>query len=60
MSGGRYSVSMNEKPIVPADSRPVFIEVPKPISAMSAVEKDLFIEQIIQALSESTSKEERA
>jgi hypothetical protein len=26
---------------------------------MSAVEKDLFIEQIIQALSESTSKEAR-
>jgi hypothetical protein len=51
---------MNEKPIAPAGSRPVFIEVPKPISTMSAVEKDLFIEQIIQALSESTSKEERA
>ena len=50
---------MNEKPIEPADSRPVFIEVPKAISAMSVVEKDLFIEQIIQALSESTSKEER-
>ena len=50
---------MNEKLIEPADSRPVFIEVPKPISAMSAAEKDLFIEQIIQALSESTSKEER-
>ena len=51
---------MNEKPIEPVDSRPVFIEVPKPISVMSAVEKDLFIEQIIQALSESTSEEERA
>ena len=51
---------MNEKPIKPADSRPVFIEVPKPISAMSAVEKDLFIEQIIQALDESTNKGERA
>ena len=51
---------MNEKPIEPAGSRPVFIEVPKPISAMSAVEKDLFIGQIIQSLSESTSKEERA
>ena len=50
---------MNEKPIEPADNRPVFIEVPKPISAMSAAEKDLFIEQIIQALSESTSNEER-
>ena len=51
---------MNEKPIEPADSRPVFIEVPKPLKDMSAVEKHLFIEQIIQALSESTSKEERA
>jgi hypothetical protein len=51
---------MNEKPIVPAASRPVFIEIPKPVKDMSAVEKDLFIEQIIQALSESTSKEERA
>ena len=38
----------------------VFVEVPKPISAMSVVEKDLFIEQIIEALSESTSNEERA
>ena len=45
---------------MPIDSRPVFIEVPKPISVMSAVEKDLFIEQIIEALSESTSNEERA
>ena len=44
---------------MPVDSRPVFIEVPKPIKDMSAVEKDRFIEQIIQALSESTSKEER-
>jgi hypothetical protein len=51
---------MNEKPIEPAGSRPVFIEVPKPVKDMSVVEKDLFIEQIIQALSESTSKEERA
>ena len=38
----------------------VFVEVPKPISVMSVVEKDLFIEQIIEALSESTSNEERA
>ena len=44
---------------MPIDSRPVFIEVPKSIKDMSAVEKDRFIEQIIQALSESTSKEER-
>jgi hypothetical protein len=50
---------MNEKPILPIDSRPVFIEVPKPVKDMSAVEKDRFIQQIIQALSESTSKEER-
>ena len=51
---------MNEKPILPIDSRPVFIEVPKPVKDMSAVEKNRFIEQIVQALSESTSKEERA
>ena len=50
---------MNEEPIVPIDSRPVFIEVPKPVKDMSAVEKDRFIEQIVQALSEPTSKEER-
>jgi hypothetical protein len=48
---------MNEKPIIPIDSRPVFIEVPKPVKDMSAVGKDRFIEQIIQALSESTNKE---
>jgi len=50
---------MNEKPITPIDSRPVFIEVPKPVKDMSAVEKDRFIEQIVEALSESTNKEER-
>ena len=59
VSGSRYSLNMNEKPITPIDSRPVFIEVPKPVKDMSAVEKDRFIEQIIQALSEPTSKEER-
>jgi hypothetical protein len=46
---------MNEKPIEPAAIRPIFIEVPKPVMDMSAAEKDLFIEQIVQALSESTS-----
>ena len=60
VSGGRYHISMNEKPIMPIDSSPVFIEVPKPVKDMSAVERELFIEQIVQALSESTSKEERA
>ena len=59
VSGGRYSVNMNEKPITPINSRPVFIEVPKPVKDMSAVEKDRFIEQIVQALSESPSEEER-
>ena len=59
VSGSRYSVNMNEKPIMAIDSRPVFIEVPKPVKTMSAVEKDRFIEQIVQALSEPTSKEER-
>ena len=50
---------MNEKPIRPIDSRPVFIEVPKLVKDMSAVEKDRFIEQIVESLSESVSKEER-
>ena len=59
VSGSRYSVNMNEKPITPINSRPVFIEVPKPVKDMSAVEKDRFIEQIVQALSESPSEEER-
>ena len=59
VSGSRYSVNMNEKPITPVNSRPVFIEVPKPVKDMSAVEKDRFIEQIVQALSESPSEEER-
>ena len=44
---------------MPIDSRPVFIEVPKPVRDMSEVEKDRFIEQIVQALCEPTSKEER-
>ncbi len=34
----------------------VFIEVPKPINAMSANEKELFVDQIIQALSQSIIK----
>lgn len=59
VSGSRYSVNMNEKPITPINSRPVFIEVPKPVKDMSAVEKDRFIEQIVKALSESPSEEER-
>lgn len=60
VSGGRYPVSMNDKSVEPAASRPVFIEVPKPVKDMSAAEREFFIEQIVQALSESTSKEERA
>ena len=60
VSGDRYPVSMNDKSVEPAASRPVFIEVPKPVKDMSAVEREFFIEQIVQALSESTSKEERA
>ena len=45
---------MKDKEINPA----VFIEVPKAINAMSAGEKELFIDQIIQALDESTGKAE--
>jgi hypothetical protein len=31
-------------------NNPVFIEVPKPISSMSAAEKDEFIEEILKAI----------
>jgi len=34
----------------------VFIEVPKDINAMSTDEKELFVDQIIKALSESINK----
>jgi len=37
----------------------LFIEVPKPVSAMSVAEKELFIKQIVQALGESISKAEK-
>jgi len=36
----------------------VFIEVPKPINEMSKSEKELFIEQIIEALGDSSKKVE--
>ena len=36
----------------------VFVEVPKPINEMSKKEKDLFIEQIIEALGDSSKKVE--
>ena len=34
----------------------VFIEVPKPINAMSADEKELFVDQIFQVLNQSIIK----
>jgi len=37
----------------------LFFEVPKPVSAMSVAEKELFIEQIVQALGESISNAEK-
>ena len=43
---------MNEKPILPIDSRPVFIEVPKPVKAMSKDERDSFVAEILSALEE--------
>jgi len=43
---------MNEKPILPIDSRPVFIEVPKPVKAMSKDERDSFVAKILRALEE--------
>ena len=43
---------MNEKPIVPVDTRPVFIEVPKPVKDMSKDERDIFVAEILSALEE--------
>ena len=41
---------MNEKPIEPADTKPVFIEVPKPVSKMTKEEKDSFVAEILEAI----------
>ena len=43
---------MNEKPIETADSRPVFIEVPRPVKDMSKDERDSFVAEILSALEE--------
>ena len=43
---------MNEKPIMPVDTRPVFIEVPKPVKDMSKDERDSFVAEILSALEE--------
>ena len=45
---------MKDKELNPA----VFVEVPKPINEMSKSEKELFIEQIIEALGDSSNKVE--
>jgi len=45
---------MKDKELNPA----VFIEVPKPINEMSKSEKELFIEQIIEVLGDSSKKVE--
>ena len=47
--------SVKEKEPNPA----MFIEVPKPVSAMGAAEKEIFIEQIVQALGESISESDK-
>jgi hypothetical protein len=41
---------MNEKPIEPADTRPVFIEFPKPVNEMTKEEKDAFVAEILEAI----------
>ena len=43
---------MNEKPIMPVDSWPVFTEVPKPVKDMSKDERDSFVAEILSALEE--------
>jgi hypothetical protein len=43
---------MNEKPIELVESRPVFIEVPKPVKDMSKDERDSFVAEILSALEE--------
>ena len=41
---------MNEKLIEPADYRPVFIEVLKPVNKMTKEEKDAFVAEILEAI----------
>ena len=41
---------MSKKPIEPADSRPVFIEVPKPVNKMTKAERDAFVAEILEAI----------
>jgi hypothetical protein len=41
---------MNEKPIEPADTRPVFIEVPKPVNKMTKEEKNAFVAEILKVI----------
>jgi hypothetical protein len=41
---------MNEKPIEPADTRPVFIEVPKPVNKMKKEEKNAFVAEILKVI----------
>ena len=43
---------MNEKPIETVDTRPVFIEVPRPVKDMSKDERDSFVAEILSALEE--------
>jgi hypothetical protein len=41
---------MNEKPIEPVDTGPVFIEVPKPVNKMTKEEKDALVAEIFEAI----------
>jgi len=54
-SGGRYAVGMNKKPIEPADTRPIFIEVPKPVNKMTKEEKNAFVAELWTLITKDAS-----
>jgi hypothetical protein len=41
---------MNEKQIEPSETRPVFIEVPKPVNKMTKEEKNAFVAEVLEAI----------
>ena len=52
VSGQIYIGGMKKSPASKQEGNPVFIEVPKPVSSMSAAEKDDFVEEILKAIEE--------
>lgn len=50
VSGQIYIGDMRVNPENEAGSNPFFIEVPKPVTLMTASEKDEFIDEILKAL----------